>query len=65
MADGRLSAEWDQTAELLAAIYNVLREKPLASKLFHPYRQERQKTEDHGAAWDHVMNLVLGGAFGG
>jgi hypothetical protein len=71
MAEGRLQAEWSQTAELLAITYNMHRgpkSRPIPSWKFSPFgRETRTEAPDmgHDESWEAFRGLFDRGAFGG
>lgn len=49
MAEGRLKAQWDQTAQLIAIIANVNRGKntaPIRAETLNPYRRPQRLTKE-------------------
>ena len=55
MSHARLGSEWSQTSEVLAAIYNTVRDpkkrsKPYTGSEFNPIIQEKKRTHKIGIA---------------
>jgi hypothetical protein len=70
MADGRLRAEWSQTSEVLAMLYNVNRPpktKPIPAWKFSPFGKpaKREKTTfTEKESWGMFRAFFSRGAFG-
>ena len=70
MAEGRLRAEWTQTAEVLSMLYNINRaprSKPIPSWQFSPFGEpvKAPAPVPHEDAWETFKGLFDRGVFGG